>query len=306
MTLHNKSIATLSKAEQALANATSPKESRAIESTAAAVKAWAKEQGDFEGVVRAFRIFILARRKTTELISEHIAGAGRPKQLDNNNFVPEDKILESYGITPKQWVGRRKELEVPTTDIDNYTDKCLDEHTEPTISGLLRYSLGSGDLHISDDSYEWYTPAEILELVRRVIGDIDIDPASCEQANAMVGAKVYYTIEDDGLSQAWHGSMFMNPPYNMPHIQEFTQKAIDEYESGNVTRGVILINNATDTQWFHELLSRYPVCFTRGRVKYWGPNSAQARQGQALFYLGKNIEKFAKSFSELGIVLTKL
>ena len=35
----------------------------------------------------------------------------------------------------------------------------------------------------SSASQEWYTPAPILERVRAVLGPIDLDPASCEEAN---------------------------------------------------------------------------------------------------------------------------
>ena len=54
-------------AEQALQRATIPAQSKSVESMAAAAKAWAKEQDNFEMVVAASRVYILARRKTTEL-----------------------------------------------------------------------------------------------------------------------------------------------------------------------------------------------------------------------------------------------
>lgn len=159
------------------------------------------------------------------------------------------------------------------------------------------------NIHVSDDSYEWYTPEEYIEAARKVMGRIDLDPASCEEANQVVRAKKYYTQEEDGLNQDWNGKVWLNPPYNMPDVQIFTSTASSLYQSREVDEAIILVNNATDAGWFHDLLEKYPVCFTRGRVKYWGPHASQARQGQAIFYLGKNTQSFKKEFSKFGLVM---
>lgn len=158
--------------------------------------------------------------------------------------------------------------------------------------------------HVSDDSYEWYTPAEYIEAARRVMGSIDLDPATCEQAQATIMAGEYYTKDDDGLSHAWFGNVWLNPPYNMPLIEQFVDRAIGEYERGTVTSAMVLTNNSTDTGWFHKL-AQYPFCLTRGRIHFWndsGPGLA-TRQGQAIFYLGSDPDKFAKEFSAFGLVV---
>lgn len=162
-------------------------------------------------------------------------------------------------------------------------------------------------IHISDDSYEWYTPAEYIEAVRDVMGRIDLDPASCKKANETVKAETFFAKEDDGLLQDWHGRIFLNPPYNMPLVERFTARAILDYENADIEEAIVLVNNATDTKWFHSLLERYPICFTRGRVQFLGSegNGLGPRQGQAFFYLGKNSSKFAEIFSKFGIVVCK-
>lgn len=159
------------------------------------------------------------------------------------------------------------------------------------------------------DGDEWYTPRQYITAARTLMGDIDLDPASCEEAQEAVCAARYLTKEDDALRDdiRWHGRVWLNPPYSTPLIRYFVAKLIAEYEAGNVTEAVILTNNSSDTGWFHDLLSRYPACFTRGRVQFWRPDSDTfgARQGQTLFYLGDEIATFVDVFSEFGQVVIK-
>jgi len=65
----------------------------------------------------------------------------------------------------------------------------------------------------SSASVEWYTPEWVAELARRVMGSIDLDPASCDVAQRTIKALEYYTREDDGLAKPWVGNVFCNPPY---------------------------------------------------------------------------------------------
>ena len=45
---------------------------------------------------------------------------------------------------------------------------------------------------------ERYTPPALIRRVRRVLGAIDCDPASCETAQAIVQAGTWYSREQDG------------------------------------------------------------------------------------------------------------
>lgn len=152
---------------------------------------------------------------------------------------------------------------------------------------------------------EWYTPAKYIELARDVLGTIDVDPASCEYANQTVKAKTYYSIENDGLDQSWDGKVWMNPPYSADLVQKFSDKIVNEYESGNTTEAIVLVNNATETQWFNNMVtSASAVAFPKGRIRYESTTKEMNTplQGQAFIYFGDNKNKFCDVFKEIGWV----
>lgn len=156
------------------------------------------------------------------------------------------------------------------------------------------------------DSDEWYTPGWVIEAARRVMGEIDLDPASCELAQEVVGAGLYWTKRQDGCRAAWWGRVWLNPPYSAPG--GFVEKLIEEYTHGNVKQAVVLLNNSTETRWFQRLLMRFPVCFFNQRLAFWRHDHADvgARQGQAVFYLGPEVDRFVSEFGEFGIVVRRV
>jgi hypothetical protein len=153
------------------------------------------------------------------------------------------------------------------------------------------------------NSNDWYTPSWLIEAVRRVMGDIDLDPASCARANEIVKAKAFYTKEQDGLSKPWYGRVWLNPPYSMPLIANFSDHLL-----GNPgIEAVMLTRNATETKWCQRLIKESDgFCLLNKRVSFWCPDKpvGQDKCGHIVFYLGKKAITFKETFSSYGVVLT--
>lgn len=152
---------------------------------------------------------------------------------------------------------------------------------------------------------EWYTPAEYIELARKVLGAIDLDPASSDYAQKVVRATKFYTIEANGLEKEWRGRVWLNPPYAQPEIGYFAEKMCEEVDAGRVTAALMLTHNYTDTAWFQGLAKfATALCFTRGRIRFVSPagDLAAPTQGQCFHYFGSDVERFRAVFREVGFV----
>jgi ParB family chromosome partitioning protein len=161
---------------------------------------------------------------------------------------------------------------------------------------------------LSQRSNEWYTPSKFIEAAREVMGDIDLDPASCQLANETVKAKHYFTQEDDGLSQSWYGNVWLNPPFTGTHSREkWTKKALEEYRLGHVEQLVLLMPVATDTQWFRPLWS-FLICFPSFRIHFYQGKAHHNSPnfGVCFIYLGPHEQKFIEVFSQIGTITRRI
>jgi hypothetical protein len=162
----------------------------------------------------------------------------------------------------------------------------------------------------SHKSEEYYTPPEYVEAARKVMGAIDLDPASCKAAQGWIRATQFYTKEDNGLQRKWEGRCWLNPPYSKTNGKSnqatWSQKLIDEYQSGRVSEAILLVKAALGYKWFEDFWCDWPVCFARERLSFIranGSSDGQSKQGTAFFYFGDNIERFREIFSQFGRVI---
>ncbi|WP_446444847.1 hypothetical protein [Shewanella sp. 1180_01] len=181
----------------------------------------------------------------------------------------------------------------------------------------------------AEQGFEYYTPQPWPQLASQLMGGIDLDPASNDIANASINAKTIFTKEIDGLSQPWHGTVWMNHPFHrgeqpcptkckkkacikrghhidkpIPGNSDWINKVIYEYESGHIKEAVIITFCNSSEGWLLPLL-KYSQCFPHGRVHYKKADGSKAdscTKGSVITYIGKNIAEFARLFGEHGTI----
>lgn len=234
-------------------------------------------------------------------ITAHQKAIGMPTNKGDRsvNFESAEQVAQRLGTSVKQisrWAQRLADPE----KFEEYFEKACARYRK-----ILELETTAHVGHNSGEN-EWYTPAEYIEAARTVLGAIDLDPATSKKANEVVKAARMFTREDDGLEQSWQGRIWMNPPYSQPLVTQFSEKLAAHVQAGDVSAAIVLINNATETEFFQRLAAvASAICFPQGRVQFWSPgkDSATPLQGQAVLYMGPDLESFFAMFADFGFVV---
>jgi len=269
-----------------------------------------------------------AKRSNPIMIS-YIRGSeyNKRKQLDGvkvgHNAPARTSVLvsEEFGVDEKT-IRRDAKL----ADAIDHIDEVSHELKEEIIGGdsgltkkdviqvsnldeeaILEVAKGKtviATLHTGDN--ESYTPLMYVDSARKVMGSIDVDPASNDYAQSKINANKYFTESNSGLDKDWVGNVWINPPYAYPLIGEFIDKLTSEYLNGNCESAVLLTNNSADTKWFHKA-GEYAtaICFTKGRINFYkaDDSTTSPTNGQTFFYFGRDKEKFANEFKQYGMIV---
>jgi ParB family chromosome partitioning protein len=180
----------------------------------------------------------------------------------------------------------------------------------------------------SCDSPEWYTPSPYVEAARAVMGGIDLDPASHEEANRTVKAKRFFTVEDDGLSQPWSGRVFLNPPGGL--VKEFWAALMHMWCSDAIDQAIWIGYSLEQMQTLQSAGGAMPspaefsICFPRRRIAFVENEAKRAERiakleaagkranrgslpshANYVVYLGHNPSKFVTEFSAFGAVVIR-
>ena len=174
---------------------------------------------------------------------------------------------------------------------------------------LLLNTMENHQLILQDSgNFEYYTPKPIIEAARRVMGGIDLDPASSKVANRTIKARRFFSLDDpDEWRGPWAASspgvrVWMNHPFNRSWNADWIAKLLEEYEAGRVSQACCITWASTSETWFRPLYAG-TMCLLTPRTGYILPNGEKKRgatKGSVVTYLGDNTAAFVREFSSLG------
>jgi phage N-6-adenine-methyltransferase len=116
--------------------------------------------------------------------------------------------------------------------------------------------------HYTSDTDAWATPPGLFAAIN---AHFHFDTDVCATAENAKCAN-YFTPEQNGLSQTWVGTCWMNPPYGR-EIGTWVKKAADSARENGATV-VCLLPARTDTGWWHAYCLGAEVHFIRKRIRF--------------------------------------
>jgi hypothetical protein len=169
---------------------------------------------------------------------------------------------------------------------------------------------------LTSKSDDWGTPADVIAAAVRVMGSIDLDPASSVEHNRTVGARRIITRAEDGLLTEWGecGSIFLNPPGGRGVARRFWDKLAMQRFEGGFDDAVFVCFSLEHLQTFQDTLippTIYPLCVPRRRLAFLRPDGTRPTSpthANAIVYVPGRLDRsraFAVNFSEIGAVLNR-
>ena len=170
----------------------------------------------------------------------------------------------------------------------------------------------------------WRTPADIIDRARRVLGTIDLDPASDVEANERVQARRILTAEDDGIVSPWLAddvgesgplTIWLNPPggkrgsESLPAL--FWERLVCFRDSGSLHDAIFLAFSletlrTTQVSGLGRRAIDFPFCVPKKRIAFQHPDGTGQRSppnANAIVYVPGTADRtglFLHEFSEIG------
>ncbi len=209
-----------------------------------------------------------------------------------------------------QWINLRTGEPYSKTHVVNtaavFTGHFTD-HPRPRFRDAYNATANASKAHVSHatGNYEWYSPSDVVEAARVVLGDIDLDPASSELANTKVGAARFFTLEEDGLSQPWRGRVWMNPPFAQPAIGLFAEKLAASMRATCRRRSSLSTTRPRPRGSRRWLPSRRRSAFRHGASSFGTLTATTPSRFPCKAkpcYFGRDVDRFCDGFEPFGQV----
>ena len=162
------------------------------------------------------------------------------------------------------------------------------EHTDEEAGEI------SDDPKAPSESEVLYPSSDIIKSARKALGRTDLAVATNPEANQVLKAKRFLTSQEEALAQKWVGKVFLSPSGTPEMIRRFAEKLTEAYQSGDVERAILLIQNPLlEVIWeLFDEANALVIC----RV-----DSVQSgRSFVYAFYFGDDVSRFHDSFQDIG------
>lgn len=171
----------------------------------------------------------LDQRESADVLGVNQSTVSRALRDDDANASGDSPVGEEPQVDEPEQLP----IDANASEYDDECDRCGSEYNGgghcPSCGGWLDLpepesdTSDASDTDLSppspvsppvNDGDEWYTPPWLF----RALGiEFSLDVcAPLDQTYSAVPADKHLTIEDDGLAQHWHGTVWCNPPYSKP------------------------------------------------------------------------------------------
>ena len=173
------------------------------------------------------------------------------------------------------------------------------------------------EAELSCSSSSWYSPEYIVEPGRKVLGEIDLDPATSDRANQTIRAHEWFTEAHDGLALPWAGRVWLNPP-SPPG--PWWERLVEEHLAGRVTSAIFIVYAIGTLQNMQGQtpgapFNKWPICIPKKRIAYGKATDQLGLDGHpvvepmkapthasAIIGLGVDVDLFREAYSHVGMV----
>jgi len=170
--------------------------------------------------------------------------------------------------------------------------------------GLGRF-LSNASVATRGTSDDAYTPDWVLAIAKRALGGIiDLDP--CADPKRRVPARRHFTLVDDGLSEPWYGTVWLNPPYS--DTTAWLRQLHVYLTAGKVTQAIALLpvsvlGNKGAVPIINDACTAYTVL--EGRLTFldqeYKPHKGALAMSSVLLYFGAEPDRFLSLTMEYGV-----
>lgn len=173
----------------------------------------------------------------------------------------------------------------------------------------------------SSKCQEWMTPISVLDRARMVLGPIDLDPASSEEANRRVGAARFFTKDDCGIVNPWERyegdepALYINPPGGtsagrVSNAYAFWHKLMEHWSRHAIRHAIFMgfsleiLQSSQKCPW--GAVGDFVHCIPRQRLRFdlpGGGTPLSPSHANVITYVPGTLDKsraFAYEFQDLG------